>query len=164
MSNELNQNVSMDDLLDGTLDDLADVPEFKPFPAGAHKVRIFFDATKKINDMPAIEVKLVHVETVELNDPEDTMPAPGDSTNVIYILKKKDDKGNVVRNELAEGQFKELLKSLAPGFPEATTNRAIMEAANGFEVLAATSIRENKKDKNNIKYYTALDNVMLLDA
>lgn len=159
---ELNQNVSMDDLLDGTLDDLADVPEFKPFAAGAHKLRIFFDATKKINDMPAIEVKLVHVETVELSNPDDVAPNPGDSTNVIYILKKKDDKGNTVRNELAEGQFKALLASLAPAFPEATTNRAIMEAANGFEVLAATSIRENKKDKNNIKYYTALDAVSLL--
>jgi len=158
---ELNQNVSMDDLLDGTLDDLADVPEFKPFAAGAHKLRLFFDATKKINDMPAIEVKLVHVETVELANPEDTPPNPGDSTNVIYILKKKDDKGNTVRNELAEGQFKALLATLAPAFPEATTNRAIMEAAQGYEVLAATSIRENKKDKNNVKYYTALDSIML---
>lgn len=161
MAQELNQNVSLDDLLDGTLDDLADVPEFKPFPAGAHKLRIFFDATKKINDMPAIEVKLVHVETVELTNPEDTPPNPGDSTNVIYILKKKDG-NNVVRNELAEGQFKALLAQLAPAFPEATTNRAIMEAANGFEVLGATSIRKNEKDKNNIKYYTALDSIALL--
>lgn len=162
MSAELNQNVSMDDLLDGTLDDLADVPEFKPFAAGAHKVKINFDATKKINDMPAIEVKLTHIETVELTNPEDTPPNAGDSTNVIYILKKKDDKGNIVRNELAEGQFKQLLASLAPAFPEATTNRAIMEAAQGYEVLAVTSIRESKKDKNNIKYYTALDSVVLL--
>jgi hypothetical protein len=162
MANELNQNLSMDDLLDGTLDDLADVPEFKPFAAGAHRVTISFDATKKINDMPAVEVKLVHVETVELADPEGTPPNPGDSTNVIYILKKKNEQGQVVRNELAEGQFKQLLASLAPAFPEATTNRAIMEAAQGYEVLAATSIRENKKDKNNIKYYTALDSVQPL--
>lgn len=159
---ELNQAVSMDDLLDGTLDDLADVPEFKPFPAGAHIVKISFDASKKINDMPAIEVKLTHIETAELVNPEDTAPKAGDSTNVIYILKKKDDKGNVVRNELAEGQFKLLLASLAPAFPEATTNRTIMAAAEGFEVLAATSIRENKKDKNNIKYYTSLDSVSLI--
>lgn len=159
---ELNQAISMDDLLDGTLDDLADVPEFKPFAAGAHRVTINFDATKKINDMPAIEVKLTHLETVELTNPEDTPPKAGDTTNVIYILKKKDDKGQVVRNELAEGQFKNLLASLAPSFPEATTNRAIMEAAQGYEVLAATSIRENKKDRNNIKQYTSLDSVQPL--
>lgn len=159
---QLNQNVSMDDLLDGTLDDLADMPEFKPFAPGAHKVTLNFDATKKINDMPAIEVKLTVVETVELVNPEDTPPKAGDTTNVIFILKKKDDKGNVVRNELAEGQFKNLLASLAPAFPEATTNRAIMEAAEGFEVLASTSIRENKKDKNNIKQYTSLDAIVLV--
>lgn len=159
---ELNHNVSMDDLLDGTLDDLADVPEFKPFPAGAHVVQIFFDATKKINEMPAIEVKLVHRETAELADTNGTPPNAGDSTNVIYILKKKNDKGEVVRNELAEGQFKQLLASLAPAFPDATTNRGIMEAAQGYEVLAVTSIRKNEKDKNNVKYYTALDSVSLL--
>lgn len=159
---QLNQNVSFDDLLDGTLDDLADVPEFKPFAAGAHKLKLQFDPTKKINDMPAIEIKLTHVETVELVNPEDTPPNPGDTTNVIYILKKKDDKGNIVRNELAEGQFKAILASLAPAFPEAKTNREIMEAANGYEVLGSTSIRENKKDKNNIKYYTALDAVQPL--
>lgn len=162
MSNEINQNLSMDDLLDGTLDDLADVPEFKPFPAGAHKLRIFFDAAKKINDMPAIEVKLVHVETVELNDANDVEPKPGDSTNVIYILKKKDDKGNTVRNELAEGQFKMLLSQLAPAFPEAKNNREIMEMSEGYEVLGVTSVRENKKDKNNIKRYTSLDKVEIL--
>lgn len=159
---ELNQAISMDDLLDGTLDDLADVPEFKPFAAGAHRVTINFDATKKINDMPAIEVKLTHLETVELTNPEDTPPKAGDTTNVIYILKKKNEQGQIVRNELAEGQFKQLLASLAPSFPEATTNRAIMEAAQGYEVLAATSIRENKKDKNNIKHYTSLDSVQPL--
>ena len=31
-------NLDIDNLLDGTLDDLADAPEFKPFPLGAHKI------------------------------------------------------------------------------------------------------------------------------
>jgi hypothetical protein len=164
MSNsELNQNVSLDDLLDGTLDDLADVPEFKPFAAGAHKMTLKFDATKKINDMPAIEVKLTIIESVELTDPTATPPAAGDTTNVIYILKKKDDKGNVVRNELAEGQFKALMASLSPSFPDAGGSpRKIMEAADGFEVLGLTSVRTNAKDKNNIKHYTSLESVQVL--
>lgn len=160
---ELNQNVSLDDLLDGTLDDLADVPEFKPFAAGAHRMSLKFDATKKINDMPAIEVKLTIIESVELSDPTATAPAAGDTTNVIYILKKKDDKGNVVRNELAEGQFKKLMASLSPAFPEAGGSpRKIMEAADGFEVLAVTDIRSNLKDKNNPKHYTELKEVQIL--
>lgn len=163
MSNaELNQEISMDDLLDGTLDDLSDMPEFKPFPAGAYKLKLNFDSKKKINDMSAIEVKMTCVEAVELNNPEDTPPAPGDTTNVLFIMKKKDDNGKVVRNELAEGQFKELMKGLAPAFPTAKSTREMMEMAEGFEVLGVTSIRENKKDKNNIKRYTSIDSVQVI--
>lgn len=169
MANELNQNVSMDDLLDGTLDDLADMPEFKPFASGAHKLKLNFDATKKVNDMPAIEVKLTCIESVELSPTHDTQgeeiapPAPGDTTNVLFILKKKDESGKVVRNELAEGQFKKLMQDLQPMFPEATNARAIMEAAEGYEVLGVTSQRVNKKDPKNVKVYTSLDSVMSLD-
>lgn len=162
MSNqELNQNVSLDDLLDGTLDDLADMPEFKPFAAGAHRMTLKFDATKKINDMPAIELKLTIVESVELSDPTQTPPAAGDTTNVIFILKKKDDKGNVVRNELAEGQFKKIMAELSPAFPEAAGSpRKIMEAADGYEVLGLTTTRADKRDKT--KVYTSLESVQVL--
>jgi hypothetical protein len=158
---DLNQNVSFDDLLDSTLDDLADMPEFKPFAAGAHKVQIFFDPTKKINDLPAVDLKLVCVESVELLNPEDVPPKAGDFTNVAFMLKKKDGE-KIVRNELAEGQLKEVLKSLAPAFPDAKTNREIMEQANGFEVLVSTGVRKNDKDKQNIKYYTQLNALSLI--
>lgn len=159
----LNQDISFDDLLDGTLDDIADMPEFKPFAAGAHKLSLQWDYTKKINDMPAIELKLTCIESVELTNPEDVPPKAGDTTNVIFILKKKDEQGKVVRNELAEGQWKKILAELAPAFPEANGNpRALMDGSKGFEVLGVTSIRENKKDKNNIKQYTSLDAITLL--
>lgn len=161
MSNaELNQNVSMDDLLDGTLDDLADMPEFKPFAPGAHKMKLNFEQ-KPINDIPCIELKLTVIESVELSNPDDAPPAVGDTTNVLYMLKKKDDNGNLVRNELAEGQFKNLLAQLAPAFPEAKSNRDIMTAAEGFEVLGVTSIRPNKKDKTHAGY-TSLDSVAII--
>ena len=82
---------------------------------------------------------------------------------LFYILKKKDDKGNIVRNELAEGQFKNLMAALSPSFPEANgAPRKIMEAAEGFEVLGLTSVRKVDKDKNNIKYYTALESVQVM--
>lgn len=158
---ELNQNVSMDDLLDGTLDDLADMPEFKPFAPGAHKLKLNF-LQKTINELPSIELKLTMIESVELSNPDDTPPAIGDTTNILYMMKTKGDDGKLVRNELAEGQFKELLAQLAPAFPEAKSNRDIMTAAEGYEVLGVTSIRTNKKDKNNIKYYTTLESVAII--
>ena len=160
---EINQNVSMDDLLDGTLDDLQDMPEFKPFAAGAHRLKLNWDWTKKINDMPAVELKLTMIEPVELVNPEDTPPAVGDTTNVVFILKKKGDDGKVVRNDLAEGQWKAILASLSPAFPDAKSNKEIMEASQGYEVLGVTGVRENKKDKNDIKRYTSLNSVTLID-
>ena len=49
-----NTQVSIDSILDSTLDDLADMPEFKPFPAGAHKCTFDFEA-KTINGKPAVK-------------------------------------------------------------------------------------------------------------
>lgn len=148
-------SVGIDDLLDGTLDDLADMPAFKPFPIGAHKLRLNF-SQKVINNATAIELKLTIVETAELKDPSQEPPKPGDTTNILFQLRKSDG----TSNDIAQGQFKALMGTLAPAFPEAANNRQIMEAAEGFEVLASTGHRPDKSDKT--KVYTTLDNVVLL--
>ena len=146
---------SIDDLLDGTLDDLADIPAFKPFPIGAHKLKLNF-AIKPVGGVSAIELKMTIVESVELKDPEQEAPKPGDNSNVLFMLKNKDG----TPNELAQGQFKNLMATLAPAFPEATNNREIMTAAEGIEVLGSTGQRVDKNDKT--KVYTTLENVVLL--
>lgn len=162
MANELNPNASLDDLLDGTLDDLADVPVFEPFRRGAHKVKIEWKITE-VNKIPSIQLNMTLVEHMELVNPEDKPQEPGAGTNVLFMLKKEED-GKLVRNDLAEGQWKEILASLRTGLnlDAATTNRAVMEATNGLEVMAVTDIRENKKDKDNIKYYTAVKSIVVI--
>lgn len=159
MSNE-NNAVGMDDLLDGTLDDLADAPSFKPFAPGVHRVIIKWDAAKKINDMPTIQLDLKHVETVELKNPEDTPPVAGDETSASYMLKRVDkDTKQVVANEMAQGQFKLLIQSLAKDLNmEGASPRAVMEASQNAECLAVTGIRIDKRasktDESQWKYYT----------
>lgn len=156
MSNEnLNPNATLDDLLDGTLDDLADVPSFAPFPIGAHLTQIGWKLTT-VNDIPSVELNLSLIEHVELTNPEDKPFEKGSKTNTLFMLKKKDDDGKMVRNDLAEGQWKALLGQLRDGLglPPETTNREVMAKSEGLEVMAITGIRENKKDKNNVKYYT----------
>lgn len=152
---EINQeeNVGIDDLLDATLDDLADMPEFKPFPAGAHRCTISWEI-KKVSDIPSIELKLKAIETMELANPEDTPVAKDDSTNTLFMLKKKD--GN--KNELGEGQWKALLKPLQEHFGTAS-NRETMEASNGAECIVVTSIRKDKDFKNNGKIYTSVTSI-----
>lgn len=150
----------IDSLLDATLDDLADVPEFKPFAKGVHRSNIKW-GTKVLNGKTAIELTLTVLETMELANPEDTPPKPGDTTNVMFQFYKKDGQPN----EIAQGQFKNIVRSLRTGFnlPETTSNREVMAASDGAEVLAVTGIRTDKKtDPQSPKYYTSVDEIALV--
>ena len=147
-ANTAQANLDIDSLLDSTLDDLADMPEFKPFPAGAHRAILKMEV-KDVNGIPSIDVGLTGVETMELANDSDAPIAAGDTTNVLLMLKKKDG----TKNELSEGKFKELLRPLQAHFGTAS-NRETMEASQGAEVLVVTKLRTDKRDKDDVKYYT----------
>ncbi len=146
----------LDSLLDATLDDLADVPEFKPFPIGVHRCTIKWDM-KVVNDSVNPQLTITAIETVDLKDPTNTPCAPGDSTSQMFSLKKKDG----TRNELGEGQWKNLLRPLKDHFMTSSI-RETMDASNGCEVLAVTSIRTDKRDKDNPKHYTEIVNIQVM--
>ena len=122
----------IDSLLDGSIDDIADLPEFKTFPAGAYNVRIEF-AEKEINAKSAIELKLECISVIELNDSTAEPPAPGDETTQLFQLD----------NEFGQGKFKNIIKVLAAACGTKTA-RETMEAAQGMEVKVLTTIRHNK--------------------
>lgn len=125
----MNNDVNIDGLLDGTLDDLADLPEFKAFPNGAHLVSIKFEQ-KKIKDHPCIEMGLKLISTEEMADPSETPPQPGAETSVLYMLD----------NDIGQGKFKDIIKQLQVHLGP-MTNRATLEAANGMQVLVTTKVR-----------------------
>ena len=145
--------VDIDSLLDGTLDDLADMPEFKPFPVGAHRCTIKWELVE-INKQMCPQISLTAIETVELANPEDAPLEAGDSTNVIFMFKKKDG----TANEMGQGQFKNVITPLSQHFGSAT-NRAAMEDSNGAECLVVTEIREDKKAG---KSYTGITSIQVL--
>jgi hypothetical protein len=149
-------NLDIDSLLDGTLDDLSDVPEFKPFAPGAHQVKLGWKV-EAINNIPSIKLKLTHVETLELTNPEDTAPVTGDTTEVAFMLKKKDG----TKNELAEGQWKLILASIKQGLglDDTASNREVMTASEGLEVVAVTEIRKQKANTPEEKSYTSVKSV-----
>lgn len=132
----------LDNLLDSTLDDLADLPEFKPFPPGAHRVTIQLES-KEINKKPAVELKMKLLETMELSDASAEPLEPGAETNCLFILKNNDGSAN----EISQGQLKNVLIALRDGLGVQGTNREIMEAGNGTECLVVTKLRENKNTK-----------------
>lgn len=141
MSNDL------DSILDGTLDDLADMPEFKTFVPGTHKATITWDLAKKINDKTFVEAKLVAIETVELPaGSEDTPMNRGDESTCLFDLK----------NEYGQGDFKEIMKSLAAHYG-AKSNRELVEASQNAEVLVVTTQRPNKEKTKKYMKIVALE-------
>jgi hypothetical protein len=128
----MTQEFNLDALLEGTLDDLKDLPEFKPFPAGVHKVTVTSEQ-KKVNNKPCLEIKLKLVEVVELSNSEDTPPEAGAEANVLLQLD----------NEFGQGMLKKILTAVALKFGAKKNSELLVDLQN-LECLVATNIRENK--------------------
>jgi hypothetical protein len=137
----------MADLLDDSIDDLADLPEFKPYPAGAHRATIYF-SEKEVNGAAYRVIDMKAIETLELNDPVADQPlVAGAETSVMY---QKD-------NVFAQGKFKPIIVAIANHFGTKSISDA-MNQGNGMEVTVITKIRENK-DKT--QKYTDLHSIII---
>ena len=131
----------IDTLLDATLDDLADLPEFKIFPAGAYNGTMEL-SVKKMGDNTGVELKFTNVEVVELSDPTQEAPATGATTSVGYMLN----------NEYGQGALKKVLESVKTGMslPDGTTNRELMELSKGANVQVVLASRADKTDATRV--------------
>jgi len=128
----------LDNLLDATLDDLEDLPEFTPFKPGAHKVTASFEE-KEINDKQSVELSFVLIETLELADPQEEKDQPGHTSSIAFMLE----------NEFARGN----LKKCAKPFGEAlglSTVRQIVEGVKDVECLILTTTRNDKQDPDRL--------------
>ena len=144
------------DLLDDTLDSLADLPVNKPYPVGTHRVILNFEE-KVINTKPAVQLKLKGIETAELGDPTKDVPIDsGQETQLLYILKNNDG----TANEISQGQLKNILTPLVEaGAISGRSTRELLLACNGLEVLVTTGLRQNKETKEfstTVKQITAI--------
>lgn len=128
---------NIDDLLDSKLDDLEDLPEFKPYPNGAHKC-IHTMVIKTGDDKKTyVEGRLKLIEHVELSDPTQELASGAECTQR-YDLS----------NEFARGQIKAVLQGVASHFGT-TSLRETIEAANNIEVLVVTKQRKGKKQADS---------------
>lgn len=143
---ELNQDMDLDNLLDETIDDLADMPETKPFPDGAHLVtlkikRVTDDKKKPVPGKYIVEAE--YISEVELSDPdtaEENRSKEGDKCAVwIHTLTKEGKK-----NELGQGQLKIIVKPLAEHLGVTTVSEVIAATEEGLQVIAVTKIRKAK--------------------
>jgi hypothetical protein len=130
----------INDLLDAQLDDLADLPENKPFPNGAYAVTVNL-AAKEINKKPAVEMKMKLLEVIELSSTEDPAPEAGAESNVLFILKNNDGSAN----EIAQGQLKKVLQALQPTFG-GSTPKEVMENSKNASVAVVVKAKKDKED------------------
>lgn len=138
-------SIDLDSLLDGTLDDLADLPESVPFHAGGHKISLSL-AAKEINSKPAIEASLKLIQTVELANPSsDTPQEPGTETNVLYFLD----------NEFGAGKFKQLAVVLGA----AMGTGSIKEIVSGCKDIECIAITTQRKNKNTGDMFTDIKEI-----
>lgn len=129
---------SFDNILDATLDDLADMPSIELFPNGAHKVSLEFviDPVKV-----SVRMDMTYIECIELADPTAKAPVAGDKNSVFFNLKKKDGEPNTY----AQGSLKVITSSLQPTFGGSSL-KDVLENSKGAEVVALTKIQIGKGD------------------
>lgn len=140
------------DLLDESLDNLADLEKFEPFPAGSHSVALGFKE-ETINNLPAIRMNLTMVESLELANSTDVMPEPGKQVGILYTLKYKDkNTQEIVPNKVGQGQLKEILSILKETFG-GSSPREIMAASEGANVAVTLKVRASKDDAD-LKFNT----------
>lgn len=123
----------LDSLLEGSIDDLADLPEFAVFPNGVHKVVIKWES-KEVNKHPCLELGMTAVETVELANATDDIPlVAGATSSVLFMLD----------NEFGQGKMKTVMAALAAACGTKSIKET-MEASNGMEVQVVCKVRQNK--------------------
>lgn len=132
----MNEDIDVDALLDGTLDDLADLPEFKPYVAGVHQVLASFDIKEIKGHGKCPELSFKYVECIELEDSQEAEPEVGDEASTLYMLD----------NNIGQGKFKEIIAAFKIGLNLEGTNRQVMAQIKDVECVIASTVTTDKED------------------
>jgi hypothetical protein len=131
----------LDNLLDITLDDLADLPSFKPFPVGVHRVLATMEADEISVKMkkPCVELSFTYLECLELADPTEEAPKEGDTANTMFMLD----------NEFGQGAFKLCATPLGAALGT-KSGRDTVDQCTDVECVIITAIQVDKKDATKL--------------
>lgn len=141
-------------LLDATLDDLADFQKFEPFPAGSYRFQLSWELPED-DEIVIVVMKLKNLECLDVPGvEEDKLPVVGKESTFWMRLQQKNGEAltwpDGTPNTQDQGRFKDILRILAPLFnPDGTlSNRQLMEASAGCELLGTLKVKASKKDKD----------------
>jgi hypothetical protein len=141
-------------LLDASLDDMMDMPEWKNWPAGAYTVKpeIKQESKKntKTNEMEThITVKAKLIAVKELADPNSVPPEVGAETQVRYTWE----------NEYGQGGLKNLLKPVAAATGLKKVPELLEAIHTADSLVLVVGIRKGKSEagKETPEYQTFTD-------
>lgn len=139
---------SMDfSILDGTLDDIDDLPSFTPFPNGAYHIVLPNGLEQKpIGKHPAVECKMKCVEVKELSNPvadEANKPKPGDECSSVFMLDNETGLGFLKKDVLEPIGSKMGLRK----------NSEIIAASKNIQAIVVLEKQLVKKNDGTTKEY-----------
>lgn len=130
-----------DDLLDDDLlDDLADLPQIAPFPAGVHLCDLILKRNADKDKKKSYIAEFTYKSTMELVNDQATPPNAGDKCAMFLHTLKKDG----TKNEFGEGQLKMILTPLAERLNEKSISKLIDATASGIEVAIVSGVKKQK--------------------
>lgn len=128
--------VSLDDLLEGTIEDLPELAGFETWPAGTYLASCSMEY-KTVNENPCVEVSFKLIETKELAKPEEDRPPTVGSVNSELCT---------LNREIGLANLKRFLKVFGQHFG-ISKNREIIDAVKDVEVLVVNKPRWDKKNQ-----------------
>lgn len=134
------------DLLDSSVEELAELDSFEAFPPGTYRLKIGWEL-KLINNKPTVELKYECLETLELAKVTDEPIEPGKKSSILYYLYKNDGS----TNDMGQGFLRKIIEELHKTFG-GETSKEVMLNSEGAEIIATLGIKSDEKgDKNTIK-------------
>ncbi len=150
-----NASVSTLDLLDASLDDMADLPEWKIFPAGVYRVKPEVKQESKKQKGESVTVITVTATLLEggikeKNDPASADPAVGSQTNVRFTWE----------NEYGQGGLKNLLKPISAATGVKKVGDLLQLLGTADSVLLVMGVRKSSKDGKDYENQTFTDLIL----
>lgn len=128
--------VPIEDLMDASIDDLADMPAFVVPPIGHYKLQVSLER-KVVNDKPCIEGKFVVQETLELRNTAEAPCEVGTKFSTLYQMD----------NEFGQGNFKGFISPIVAGL--GLQGQKLAEVIGKVQNITIAATLKHRKDKND---------------
>lgn len=137
------------DILDKSLDDIADLPSFEVPQNGTYSLKVSTEV-KKVADKDSVEAKYEVMELVQADDPNAPITVAGTKFSTVYFLD----------NEYGVGNLKKFLVPFGEHFGTQNLRELVTEKVKDVIITATVKRRADKDDKD--KFYADVKNILVV--